>query len=50
MRDWEKNRRFVKRETLGDASETGLVRFATTCLMEEYGGPVKTVNQADALD
>ena len=38
----EKDRRFVKRQTKGDASETGLVRFLTPCLMAKYGGPINT--------
>ena len=34
----EKARRFLKRSTKGDASETGIVRFITPALMQEYGG------------
>lgn len=36
----EKNRRFLKRLTKGDASETGIVRFITPALMAEYGGTI----------
>jgi len=47
----EKARRYMKRNTKGDASETGLVRFVTPCLMKEYGGPVETAEETDnALD
>ena len=47
----EKARRYMKRNTKGDASETGLVRFVTPCLMKEYGGPVETAEGTDnALD
>lgn len=41
MTDIELGRRFVKRETKGDASETGLIRFITPILMAEYGGPIE---------
>ena len=34
----EKARRFLKRSTKGDASETGIVRFITPALMQVYGG------------
>jgi sodium/potassium-transporting ATPase subunit alpha len=46
----EKARRYVKRETKGDASETGLIRFLTPILMEEYGGPIVTKNTENALE
>jgi hypothetical protein len=34
----EHKKRFMKRLTKGDASETGLVRFITPLLMNEYNG------------
>jgi hypothetical protein len=43
-------RRFMKRATKGDASETGLVRFLTPVLMQEYGGPIVCTTQDNALD
>ena len=43
-------RRFMKRGTKGDASETGLVRFLTPVLMQEYGGPIECTSQDNALD
>ena len=33
---------YIKRNVEGDASETGLVKFAQPILMSEYGGPYKT--------
>ena len=38
----ENEKRFMKRQTQGDASETGIVRFITPVLMQEYGGPIVT--------
>jgi len=47
----EKANRFMKRETKGDASETGLIRFITPILMSEFGGPVAESKEYDnALD
>ena len=43
-------RRFMKRGTKGDASETGLVRFITPVLMQEYEGPIECTTQDNALD
>lgn len=37
----EKERRFVKRTTKGDASETGILRFLTPAIMKEYGGDIE---------
>jgi len=36
----EKNVRFLKRQTKGDASETGIIRWLTPILMKEFGGPI----------
>ena len=38
MIDEEKEMNFIKRNVEGDASETGLVKFAQPALMEKYGG------------
>jgi len=38
MKIEEKERRFMKRLTKGDASETGIVRFITPLLMKELDG------------
>jgi len=38
MQKKEKTRRFMKRLTKGDASETGIIRFITPLLMQEYEG------------
>lgn len=38
MIDEENKRRFVKRSTKGDASETGIIRFITPIMMKEFGG------------
>lgn len=38
MNEEEKGKRFMKRLTKGDASETGIVRFITPLLMNEYNG------------
>jgi len=49
----EKKRNFMKRLTKGDASETGIVRFLTPVLMDNYGGPISVKQSADidnALD
>jgi len=46
----EKARRFVKRATKGDASETGLIRFLTPILMKEFGGPVEIGDFENALE
>jgi magnesium-transporting ATPase (P-type) len=40
MIDEEDNRRFLKRSTIGDASETGIVRWITPALMKDYGGSI----------
>lgn len=53
MQAEEKDRRFVKRLTKGDASETGLIRFITPLLMAEYAGiwsVPKDSNFENALD
>ena len=51
MEDEEKGRNFMKRNTKGDASETGIVRFLTPVLMREYGGPLdKDPKYENALD
>ena len=51
MEDEEKGRNFMKRNTKGDASETGIVRFLTPVLMREYGGPLeKDSKYENALD
>ena len=42
-------RRFMKRGTKGDASETGLVRFLTPVLMAEYGGPIECTSQLRSI-
>ena len=41
MEEEERGKNFMKRMTKGDASETGIVRFLTPVLMDEYGGPMK---------
>lgn len=48
----EKGNRFMKRQTKGDASETGLIRFLTPILMKEFGGPIdySAENKDNALD
>jgi len=38
----ESKKYFIKRNVEGDASETGLVKFAMPILMKEYGGPYDT--------
>lgn len=38
MNEEEKGKRFMKRLTKGDASETGIVRFITPLLMNQYQG------------
>jgi sodium/potassium-transporting ATPase subunit alpha len=38
MIEEEKKKFFIKREVQGDASETGLVKFAMPILMKQYGG------------
>jgi len=38
MKEEERGKRFLKRLTKGDASETGIVRFITPLLMSEYEG------------
>ena len=50
MIDQEKSRRFLKRTTKGDASETGILRFLTPALMREYGGNIDTGAHDNALD
>ena len=50
----EKDVRFLKRQTKGDASETGIVRWLTPILMKEYGGPLdmsdSSCKQENALE
>lgn len=46
----EKANRYMKRETKGDASETGLIRFLTPILMAEYGGAIEGGKAENALD
>jgi hypothetical protein len=50
MIEEEKARRFIKRNTKGDASETGLIRFVTPILMKEYDGPIEVKNNENALE
>jgi len=50
MQQIERDRRFMKRSTKGDASETGLIRFITPILMEKYGGPIKAGKHENALE
>lgn len=52
MKKREKEGRWVKRITKGDASETGLIRFTTPLLMSEYGGQIDTskLTTDNALD
>jgi len=46
----EKAKRYMKRNTKGDASETGLIRFITPVLMAEYGGPIEKGDMENALE
>ena len=46
----EKAKRYMKRNTKGDASETGLIRFITPILMKEYGGPIECMEHENALE
>lgn len=51
MEEEERQKNFMKRATKGDASETGIVRFLTPILMQQYGGPmVKDPAHENALD
>jgi len=50
MQEEEKGRRFLKRMTKGDASETGIVRFITPLLMTEYDGIWDQAGVADFPD
>ena len=50
MIEEEKALRFIKRNTKGDASETGLIRFVTPILMKAYGGPIEVKNTENSLD
>jgi len=54
MIDGEKAKRYMKRQTKGDASETGLIRWVTPLLDNEFGGKIMMSdsknNEDNALD